>query len=444
MRILKRTTTALAAALTLSLAGAATAAPRLDDVMTDVDPAGMYQGRILTIEFLGASFGSTAGRVDTYDCAGSFLFSLDGSFPGLSWDNDHVLLTIDEQFTAGYTPGNHCYDFELVDALGRKSNRDGASFRVWSVPRQNEWTFYGPATTGLKPKAGGWDARLNGMISPAAVVKKNGTFYLYYIGASGDRQDGGPAYRSLGVATSTDGIRFTKKGKVIDVADRDEEGVFSAAAVVHDGKIVLYYSRCVEVSPGDVACDGFRATSWNGINFSNHQKVLDHRNGALDGHGNELFPVGVVNDAGLWVVSYVWKNAAGTWFESSAWSANGVNGWTSGRLINPTSRGGMANTDLVKLPGNHVLVAGVRTQKSWPDYKKGAIVELHSATYFTDMAKLGFEYRFGNIMGATTYYDASTQTWYLYGLEYSRSETCAPGVTCHRASGISVRTAKTR
>ena len=77
------------------------------------------------------------------------------------------------------------------------------------VPKETDWIDHGVVIeSGSK---GSWDIRLGGMISPSTVVKKNGTFFLYYIGADGDRStDKGPRHRALGVATSTDGINFTK------------------------------------------------------------------------------------------------------------------------------------------------------------------------------------------------------------------------------------------
>jgi hypothetical protein len=53
----------------------------------------------------------------------------------------------------------------------------------------------------LEPGPSGvWDSRLAGA-APSSVVKFNGTYYLYYVGANGDRSsDGGTAERSVGVA----------------------------------------------------------------------------------------------------------------------------------------------------------------------------------------------------------------------------------------------------
>ena len=77
------------------------------------------------------------------------------------------------------------------------------------IPKQSDWTDHG---TIAQPGANGeWDRRLLGGFSPSAVIKKNGTYFVYYIGASGGRSnDNGPAFRALGVLTSTDGVNFTK------------------------------------------------------------------------------------------------------------------------------------------------------------------------------------------------------------------------------------------
>ena len=42
--------------------------------------------------------------------------------------------------------------------------------------------------------------------SADSIVKKDGTYYLYYAGSDGPRGDSGPAHRAIGVATSTDGV----------------------------------------------------------------------------------------------------------------------------------------------------------------------------------------------------------------------------------------------
>ena len=118
-----------------------------------------------------------------------------------------------------------------------------------SFPQQSKWENHGIVLQPGPP--GSWDVRLEGAISPATAIKKGNTYFLYYVGADGDRStDGGPRHRALGVAISTDGIHFTKyaKNPIITYLphNNEEEGVFSAGATLNiDGNIILYYGAMV-------------------------------------------------------------------------------------------------------------------------------------------------------------------------------------------------------
>jgi len=79
----------------------------------------------------------------------------------------------------------------------------------YDIPQQSAWTDRGVVLSA--GSSGSWDKRLHGMISPCSMVKKGETYFLYYLGADGDRStDGGPRHRALGVATSSNGIDFQK------------------------------------------------------------------------------------------------------------------------------------------------------------------------------------------------------------------------------------------
>jgi hypothetical protein len=82
------------------------------------------------------------------------------------------------------------------------------------------------------------------------MVKLNGTYFMYYIGAAGDTGDPeyNPIRRSLGVATSSDGVNFTKFGSnpIMTYTTANgtvpEEGVGGATAIVVGNTIHLYYA----------------------------------------------------------------------------------------------------------------------------------------------------------------------------------------------------------
>jgi hypothetical protein len=127
------------------------------------------------------------------------------------------------------------------------------NFPKVAIPRADEWSR--EQVVLAAGSEGSWDARLYGQISPCTVVKKNGTWFLYHIGADGDRTtDGGPANRALGVATSKDGIHFKKfEGNPVlthQPQNNQEEGVFSAGSVLDkNGDILLFYGATLASNP---------------------------------------------------------------------------------------------------------------------------------------------------------------------------------------------------
>ena len=168
------------------------------------------------------------------------------------------------------------------------------------IPKQSDWTGHGVVVANGQP--GSWDSTIAGL-SPATVVKKNGVYYLYYIGADGKRStDGGPRHQALGVATSTDGINFTKySGNPIITHlphNNQEEGVFSAAATLDDnGDIVLYYGAIWAATSTTTSVDVYTAlaVSQDGLNFIDMGYVR-----AVAGVEEE--PVGVFRANGNWHV----------------------------------------------------------------------------------------------------------------------------------------------
>ena len=116
--------------------------------------------------------------------------------------------------------------------------------RVVSIPAQEDWVDYG--TVLAAGELGAWDYQLFGVFA-ASVIKKDGEFFLYYQGANGYRiADGSVLWRSIGLATSTDGVNFEKheRNPILSrfPTGNGEEGATSAAAVVGpDQQIALYY-----------------------------------------------------------------------------------------------------------------------------------------------------------------------------------------------------------
>ena len=192
-----------------------------------------------------------------------------------------------------------------------------------NVPRDADWTDRGVVISA--GGSGSWDVRLTGALSPCTVVKKNGTFFLYYIGADGNRKsDGGPRHRALGVATSTDGLHFTKRGRILTYLphNNEEEGIFSAGAFLDaNGEVVMYYSALDAGSATSTTVDSDirLAVSSNGLSFSDKGDVISHANSKIWGYGDELFPVGTFREGSTWYLYYIAKGKAAYWDLGLAW-----------------------------------------------------------------------------------------------------------------------------
>ena len=163
-----------------------------------------------------------------------------------------------------------------------------------AIPSEPEWRDCGPIF-----EAGGegeWDYLLRGGFA-ISVIKSAGIYRLYYHGS--ERYDDGlqtVAWRSIGLATSTDGLTFSKYvGNPVLTwfpGPQLEEGATSAAAVVGtSGQIELYYGANSWAATDQVTADGRLALSRNGVDFVDAGLVLDHRDQAVWGAGDELFPI---------------------------------------------------------------------------------------------------------------------------------------------------------
>jgi len=180
-----------------------------------------------------------------------------------------------------------------------------------TVPTQ--WDYYG---TVLEPGPdGSVDAWLNESVSPVAVVEKDGTYFMYYIGADGPRRkphgDVGPRHRRLCVATSSDLVNWDKySGNPVLVFEpyagvpndygyngNDEEGIFSGAATVVDGEVVLFFGgmEAHSIHSTQVSIRVYVATSPDGFNFTNRGLAFEYS-------GDEAIPLGCLWTGAKWVV----------------------------------------------------------------------------------------------------------------------------------------------
>ncbi len=308
------------------------------------------------------------------------------------------------------------------------------------IPKQSDWTDSGMVVSAGPPDS--WDTRLSGAISPSTVVKKEGVYFLYYIGADGDRgfphTDRGPRHRALGVATSTDGIHFIKyNGNPILTFlpnNNDEEGIFSAAATLDkNGNVVLYYGAldAGTSTSTKVHSDVRLAISSNGLDFNDLGVVISHANSSVWGYGDELFPVGSFRANSKWYVYYIAKG------RDAFWDLGLAQGSSMNNLSNskPVLAGRYFAKSTIRLlrrigrrlgrSGNYIIGGG---DPVWlgpdkiglfilRDFSK-RIIEIRTASikYPAALSTPLDTYNFNDVSHFTMFIDKETKTWFMYYL----------------------------
>jgi hypothetical protein len=202
-------------------------------------------------------------------------------------------------------------DAKSLDPTGMPSQLPGTE-QIESnirVPAQSDWVDHGMIfEAGAE---GEWDYYLWGGFA-FSVIKKDGTYYLYYQGASDYRTeyDETVLWRAIGVATSSDGIFFTKYEDNPILAwfpnQNGEEGAVSSGVTLgENGEALLYYGANTEESATTVNADVRIASSFDGLNFNDLGIVLNREDRSVWGYGDELFPVDAIYDSGRWIVYYI-------------------------------------------------------------------------------------------------------------------------------------------
>lgn len=180
------------------------------------------------------------------------------------------------------------------------------------LPQEADWIDYGLALdTG--PHGTAFDCVMEGL-TPCSIVEKDGTFYLYYVGADdyiSQKNNIGPAHRSIGVAISTDCITWTKySGNPIitwSVAGNPEEGAPSCGVYLDsNGEFVAYYGANTSGSPTSpsVSADSRLAVSANGLDFTDRGIVASHSDTSIWGYGDELHAKLAWFSNGTWYCYY--------------------------------------------------------------------------------------------------------------------------------------------
>jgi len=284
------------------------------------------------------------------------------------------------------------------------------------IPEQSDWALRAAVLQNGPSKS--WDARLHGQISPSTVVKKNGVYYLYYIGADGNRKDGGPAHRALGVATSTDGIHFKKheNNPIITYLPHKntEEGVFSAGATRDDnGDILLYWTAILarNSTTTQVNSNIHLGVSRNGVDFKKMKRLL-HFDDSRVPSNDEIGALGAFHADGKWNLYYFSKGGVPAWSLVHASGPAKDNFAQKGKIILPArneSQQVIGGGDPVWLSNDKLalfLVCG---------FESGRIEVRTISPVQPDKLSAPVEtYRFDGWRHATVFLDREVGAWLLY------------------------------
>jgi hypothetical protein len=283
------------------------------------------------------------------------------------------------------------------------------------VPQETDWVECGPIfSAGAQ---GEWDYYLWGGFA-ASVVKKDEVFYLYYQGSNGyDEDTGTVTWRAVGVATSPDGLNFTKYAHNPVLTwhpyDHFEEGAVSSGAFLDaSGGIAMYYGANTWIGRDKVNADGRLATSPDGFTFTDQGIVLDHEDRSVWGAGDELFPVLGFQDNGRWIaysipntilergqLGVAWGNSVDDLAESSAArsSLNNIAVWGPASFA-------PVGPDLYALFLNNV------------EHPRGPVMEVRTTSLAlpNQLSAPVETYRFDNVWEATVLLDSDTNRWLMY------------------------------
>jgi hypothetical protein len=175
-------------------------------------------------------------------------------------------------------------------------------------PRSEDWVDCG--TVLQAGEKGAWDAILWGGFA-SSIVKRGDRYLLYYQGSDDYHEtEHTVMHRAIGVATSTDGIHFTKHpgNPVLTYSPRGnhEEGAVSSAPLLdEEGRVVLYYGANIWAGGEWVNADARVAISDDGLSFTDRGVVLHFTDESVWGWGDELFPILAFRHDGRLLLYYI-------------------------------------------------------------------------------------------------------------------------------------------
>lgn len=284
-----------------------------------------------------------------------------------------------------------------------------------SIPDQSDWIDCGAIFSA--GNEGEWDHYLWGGFA-TTVVKKDGIFYLYYQGANGyDDDEGTVTWRSIGVATSSDGFSFTKYDQNPVLAwfpnGNLEEGAVSGGVFLDEtGEITLYYGANKWAGGSQVNADGRLATTSDGFNLTDQGIILDHTDSHIWGSGDELFPIIGFQDNGQWFVYYIPNGVLQKGKLGVAW------GNSRDRLTNSSAVRSGISPILVWGPGSFAKVGSdvyaLFTNNVYGP--NGSVLEVRTVSLDApaNLSAPVASYQFDNVWSAIVYLDDDTDTWFMF------------------------------
>jgi hypothetical protein len=288
------------------------------------------------------------------------------------------------------------------------------------IPAQSDWVDYGVIFgAGVE---GEWDWYLWGGFA-FSLLKRDGIYYLYYQGSSDYRTefDETVLWRAIGVATSEDGIHFTKyKGNPILTWSPNQNGeeatVSSGITIGEQGDIFLFYGANTQESPITVSADVRVAASLDGFNFTDLGVVLNHMDKSVWGSGDELFFVDAIYDSGQWIVYYIPNGTSqsgllGVVFGNQHNALNQSSPVTSGG--NPVSVWGTAAHLKLDQDTYALMLNNVREQRT-----EVRLLSLQTPNVLSEPVAV---YDFDEVQQAVFLLDEEDQAWFMYYRTFANS-----------------------
>jgi hypothetical protein len=293
------------------------------------------------------------------------------------------------------------------------------------IPKQSDWNDYGVVLpSGM---TGAWDDGLGMAPAMSSVITKDGQFFLYYVGFDGVRaSDEGERNRSIGVATSSDGVRFHKypDNPIITYRPNNNEEETAggmAAAVDENNNVVLYWGAADAGSPVSTRVDSDirLSTSRDGFNVIDRGDVIRHNDPSVWGYGDELYPLGVIQNGTTWHLYYIAKGLRGI-----VWDVGIASGPTPEELTH--TRCALAKGDGPNIFGGGSIV------ELGPDTYALFLVRNNAAPYIEartfslqsphQLSRTVETYNFEDFWEGAVFLDKERKTWFMYYLDGSSSD----------------------